>query len=109
MVMVMLLAGLRRAEMLALKWIDIDFESDVIHVWRSVEWLSRKHQQITDQQNAFVFVPPKYHSIRNVDMSPMLKTELRKLYMQAPDKEGLIFQTENGTPLHPSNVSRSAV
>jgi integrase len=37
-------------------------------------------------------------------MSPLLKTELRKQYMQAADKVGLIFQTREGTPLNPSNV-----
>lgn len=106
MVMVMLLAGLRRAEVLGLKWTDIDFDNDVIHVRRSLEWLSRKHGQVAEDQNAFVFQPPKYHSIRKVDMSPLLKAELRAMRLRSEDKEGLIFQTAKSTPMQPSNVYR---
>jgi integrase len=34
----------------------------------------------------------------------MLKTEFRKRYLQATDKQSLIFQSREGTPLNPSNV-----
>jgi integrase len=34
----------------------------------------------------------------------MLKAELRKAYMKATDKEGLLFLTTEGTPWNPSNV-----
>ncbi len=105
-VMVMLLGGLRRSEVFGLFWTDIDLDHDVIHVRRAVEWLSRKHGQVAENKAAFVFQPPKYHSIRDVDMSPMLKAELRKMYMQAADKEGLVFPSENATPMQPSNVYR---
>jgi len=37
-------------------------------------------------------------------MPLMLKAELRRRYLQATDKEGLIFQTREGIPLNPSNV-----
>lgn len=104
MVMVMLLAGLRRAELFGLKWADIEFELDVIRVQRSVEWLSRKHGRVAEDQDAFMFKPPKYDSVRNVDLSPMLKKELREMRLRSQDKEGLIFQTSNGTLMSPSNV-----
>src|SRR4029453_1506811 len=90
--------------MLGLRWTDFDFEHDIIHVRRSLEWLSRKHNQIADDQPTYVFQPPKYNSFRDVDMSPLLKSELRKAYMKAKDKEGLLFVTTEGTPLNPSNV-----
>jgi integrase len=104
MVMLCLLAGLRRGEMLGLRWTDIDFDHDVLHVRRSLVRLSRKHNQIADGQPAYVFQPPKYNSFRAVDLSPLLKAELRKSRMKAKDKEGLLFVTTEGTPENPSNV-----
>jgi integrase len=104
LVMLCLLAGLRRGEMLGLRWTDIDFDHDVLHVRRSLVRLSRKHNQIADGQPAYVFQPPKYNSFRAVDLSPLLKAELRKSRMKAKDKEGLLFVTTEGTPENPSNV-----
>jgi integrase len=45
-VLIGLLAGLRAAELFALRWSDIDFENDLIHIRRSIFWLSRKHGQV---------------------------------------------------------------
>jgi len=36
----------------------------------------------------------------------MLKRELQEYYLRSTDKNGLIFQTGNGTPLDPNNVCR---
>ena len=42
---------------------------------------------------------------RDVPLSPALKLELQKFYLRATDKDGLIFQTANGTPMDPNNVA----
>ncbi|MBQ9188454.1 MAG: site-specific integrase [Clostridia bacterium] len=45
-VMVMLYAGLRRGELLALQWTDIDFKKHVIRVWRSLAFEAKNQARI---------------------------------------------------------------
>src|SRR5215510_7252883 len=47
-VMLGLLAGLRRGEIFALDFADIDWEHDVIHVRRNLCWLYGKHHNVPD-------------------------------------------------------------
>jgi len=43
------------------------------------------------------------YSQRDIDLSPLLKKELRKFYMKSR-KKGLVFVTKKGTPVLPSNI-----
>ena len=65
--MVMLWAGLRRGEALALRWDDVDFASGVIHVSRSLHF----------EANTPILGPPKTAgSIRTVPLLPPLRLAL---------------------------------
>jgi integrase len=47
--------------------------------------------------------PKSQRSIREIDLSPHLRAELRKRYLKS-NKTGLVFCDDNGEPLHPDNI-----
>ena len=51
-VMVMLYAGLRRGELLALQWTDVDLNKRVIHVWRSVAFEAHNQARVKKPKTA---------------------------------------------------------
>jgi integrase len=100
-----LLAGLRRGEIFGLHWQDLDWSADLIHVRRNLFYRYGKHHEVPQGESKFIIYAPKSEkSIREIDLSPALKRELRARYLQSEDKHGLIFQSSNGTPLDPHNV-----
>jgi len=89
-----LLSGVRRAELFALKWSDIDFDKNVIRIRRAVFFRYGKHQDRKKDEAAYTFVAPKSKaSIRDNPLSPALKLEVLGRYMRSEDKRGLIFAT----------------
>jgi len=100
-----LLAGLRRGEIFGFHWQHIDWEGDLIKVRQALYYRHGKHHVLKEGEPAFVIDAPKSEkSIRDIDLSPSLKKELRTRYMESVNKHGLIFQSTNGTPLDPHNV-----
>jgi integrase len=100
-----LLAGLRRNEIFALSWEDIDAAGNVIHVRQNLFWRHGRYQgQREDGEPAWVLLAPKTpESVRDIDLSPALKRELQAYYLKSPHKKGLIFQTTAGGPIDPHN------
>jgi integrase len=115
-VLTALLAGLRRSEIFALHWTDdkkdprsyVDFDNDVVRVRKAVFFRHGRHlKPQSEDEAAYLFTAPKSKmSVRDVPLSPALKKELQAYYLRAKDKEGLVFQTANGTPVDPNNVCR---
>ena len=105
-ILIGLLAGLRRGEIFALDWASIDFDKDLIHVSRNLFWrYGKHHQKAEDERTKFTIYSPKSEtSARDVDLSPALKKEMRTRFLKAKDKHGLIFQSREKTPLDPKNV-----
>ncbi|MDM7994330.1 MAG: tyrosine-type recombinase/integrase [Acidobacteriota bacterium] len=104
MILTALLTGMRRGEQFGLGWEHVDFDKNVIKVRRALYWKFGKSHNKQDGEAGYVFVEPKSkHSIRDIDLSPMLRKELLALYMRS-DKTGLVFHTEKGTPINPDNV-----
>lgn len=100
--------GLRRAELLGLRWADVDLSTRVLFV--------RQTLQRTDQ--GLVFVPPKtYRSARPLPLSAIAVRALEhQKASQACDRlaagelwsdHGLVFASTIGTPLEPRNVNRT--
>lgn len=87
-----IMTGMRRGELLALKWSDIDWNSNLILVKRSIF--------------RGVFINPKTKiSIRRIFMSPRLRQELelRRPVVRKSNDE-LVFPNEKGLPLDPDNL-----
>jgi len=94
----MLHAGMRREEMLSLRWEDIDFESKYIHIKRSVTYASSQPE----------LGPPKTpKSERNVPMSD----ELIRILLPLRESSGYLVTTESGELLseYECNTLREAV
>src|SRR5262249_11765974 len=85
-----LLAGLRRGEIFALRWSHIDWDRDIINVRQNLFWRWGQYQEVPKGDSKFIFTTPKKKSLRDVDLSPTLKSELRTRYMKAEDKRGLV-------------------
>jgi len=101
-------SGLRRGELLALKWENVDLKKGIVSVKENFAWISKK---------GFVFQPPKTEkSKRVVPLPDGVLAELKKhKARQAEEKlktgkayqdNGLVFCTEIGTPIIPRNFER---
>lgn len=82
----MLLAGLRRGEALALQWEDIDFEENVIHITKALHFESNKAIQSTTKTEA---------GIRDVPMIPLLRECLERY----EDRNGSVCRNSSGKPI----------
>jgi integrase len=93
------LSGLRQGELLGLRWRDIDFDHEVIHVRRALDRQQRD-------------VPPKTpHALRDVVLIPALAESLRR-HQEASGFNGpddFVFATRIGTPLHWTNLATRAL
>jgi len=102
-----LATGLRRGEVLGLRWHDTDLEGRMLFVRQTVQRVDGELR----------FVPPKTHrSTRSVPLSLLAvsvlsaqrvrQAEDHLLVGPAWEDHGLVFATHIGTPLEPRNVNR---
>lgn len=102
-------AGLRRGEVLALKWDDVDFQRKEIRIKAS---LSR-----TKETGIEVGAPKTKASIRTVPLNSIAYRALREHKKQqneeklrlgdAYNNQGFVFANELGGPIEPRNLERS--
>lgn len=85
--------GLRRGEVLALHWEDVNLDKKVLHVRYSLQQLKGKGLVITEVKNE--------SSRRTVSIPDFAVEVLKPL-----QGEGLVFQTSNSTPIGPRNLVR---
>jgi len=90
--MTAVMTGMRRGELLALQWGDIDWNSNQISVRRSIF----RGEFITPKSN---------NSFRRIVLSPMLRQALEqhRLFGRQSEKE-LVFSNEDGFPIDPDNL-----
>jgi len=98
--------GLRQGELLGLKWDDVNLEQGMLTVHRQLQW---------QQKGGFVLAEPKSaRSRRTISLPAVAVTALKKHRKQQVAEQlaageawydyGLVFTTEAGTPVHPSNL-----
>ena len=101
------MTGMRRGEILGLRWSDVDFENRALTV----------RQTLNAQAYETYFDTPKSHKPRRIDLDPktikMLKRE-RKAQKVAQDEYGegylvgsLVFTNDNGSLIHPDTFSQA--
>lgn len=103
-----LLSGLRRGELLGLRWTDIDFASDTITISQTSNYLPKI--------GVYVDTPKNETSVRPLKLSHSLflllgeyrkwQDEQRELCGdQWQDKDGRVFTSLFGAPIHPDTLS----
>lgn len=101
------LLGLRRGEMLALRWDNIDLKNKVIHI----------RSNMVNGEDGFIIKAPKSEAgIRDLVIGDEVVAELKKArlkYMEDALSYGRGFQNlnfvirqEDGSPLHPDSMTR---
>ncbi len=107
-----ILTGMRKSELLALQWGDVDWNTNTIYVRRSIRWENRKN---VEKGKLWRFDSPKTrNSIRAIIMSPKLKQTLEAhrfsetiRYAQKDhpaNEDDLIFTNSEGSPTDPNNM-----
>ncbi len=118
-IMTAVLTGMRRSEVFGLRWEDLNWNSDVVHVRQALYWKFGKHIRPAEG-DLFMFTSPKSEaSIRDIDLSPALKKELINLRnqkstvtvsasgrMKTVEPTGLVFTAFDGRPLDPNNFQK---
>jgi integrase len=100
--------GLRRGEVLGLRWVDVDIDDGVIRVRQTVQRVDGK----------LVFAPPKTRRSRRSIPLPAATVQVLQEHRerQAAEKatagpawrdSGLVFTTRSGGPLEPNDVSKA--
>jgi integrase len=93
-----LYAGLRRGELMALRWDDIDLAGGVIRVERSY-----------DPRSGTTVAPKSHAGTRRVPILAALRDHLDQHKLDAANTTGLVFARADGQPFSPSaNADRSA-
>ena len=89
------LTGMRRGELFGLRWEVIDWQQNIVRVRQALYWRYGKHIRPAEG-DLFTFIAPKSDaSIREIDLSPALKKELRQRYLVSA-KTGLLFCAKDG-------------
>ncbi len=88
------MSGARQGELFGLKWSDVLFEGNQIHIQRTFN-------------NAAWYRPKTPHSVRKIDIGPKVMGELKKWRIACPPNElDLVFPGDQGKPLTNSHVLR---
>lgn len=109
--------GLRRGELLALRWQDINLKDETLTVRQGLVRVTNHGAHDGKRKTALVFQEPKTSSSRRtIPLSEEVLAELKRWKSrQAQEKLqlgqgyqdiGLVFCQENGTPLEPRNFTR---
>jgi integrase len=100
--------GMRRGEILGLKWSDIDFDKKIIHVNRSLAYVPNKGYVLTTPKtkNAKRQIPISDHVIKELLIHKTNQEEWKQRLGTAYEDNNLVICTEMGTVQDPRNISR---
>ncbi|MBV7509494.1 site-specific integrase [Bacillus sp. sid0103] len=100
--------GMRRGEVLGLRWQDVDFDNLVIYIRQSLQEVKKV---------GLTFKEPKSGKSRSITITPNLAKELKKLYKQQLEDKlflgllyedlDLVFAQKNGKPIQPTEMHRN--
>lgn len=106
-VTVLLFTGMRRGELMGLRWSDIDFENNLITIERSLQYLPEKgvYESETKTRSSRRAIKAPASALASLKA---YRTWQRKLFLsigQPWEEEGQVFVTQNGSPMHPDTLT----
>lgn len=111
--------GMRRGECLALKWIDLNYDTMEISINETVSTVTFISKDGTRDYKTIIQVPKTKGSVRTIPLPVTLKPIFDKMKIRQnenklkigesynKENDGYIFLTENGNLIDSSNLSRS--
>lgn len=105
-----LYTGMRRSEMLALRWRDIDFKINQVFVSRSVHYVGKRFVFSTTKtatSNRSITIPPSLLKVLNEHKEEQFNQMATAGII--PDGNSLVFSRIDGSPMLPSSVSHAWV
>jgi integrase len=100
--------GMRRGEVLGLRWQDIDFENYILYVRQTLQEVKKV---------GLIFKEPKSGKSRSITITQSLIQEFKKVYKQHLENKllfgseyndlDLIFAQKNGKPIQPTEMHRN--
>ena len=108
-VKVLLLTGMRREELLGLKWKDIDWKKSTVHITRALQYIPKVGLSYTTPKtkssNRFVALSNLSLNILQEQYN-LQKQQYAKLGVNGPSGEDGIFQDLDGELLRPNTLTR---
>ena len=104
-----LLSGLRRGELLGLRWQDVDFETETINIVQASQYVSGFGVFVDTPKNKTSSRPMKlsrsaFILLREYQTWQQEQREICGSYWK--DVDGRIFTTEEGKPIHPDSLTK---
>ena len=104
-----LLSGLRRGELLGLRWIDVNFDADTVTILQTSSYVKGKGVYIDTTKNKSSSRPLKLS--RSVflllrEYKEWQDAQRESCADQWRDRDGRVFTTDDGAPVHPDSLTK---
>lgn len=100
--------GLRRGEVLGLRWADLDWQVRTLRVTQQVQLVAKKVIISTPKtEGSGRLLPLTNGMIARLERKREAQETERRIHGAAWQDNGLIFATESGTPTSPRNLNRT--
>lgn len=97
--------GLRRGELLALRWSDVDFANQLVRVHRSVSLTSKGAVEGTTKNHKERFVSIDASTVEVLQAHRLRQTSEREFAMDSWEGTDYVFCTEFGFPVYPTTLT----
>lgn len=106
-ILLLVTAGLRRGELLALRWKDIDFKNNILKVRKNM---------VNGENGCIIKAPKSEAGIRDIHLGEEVMSELRNARLEYMNEAftygggfqnlGFIIHQKDGSPIHPDSMTR---
>jgi integrase len=108
----LVLYGLRRGEVLGLRWCDVDFEHNILRIRQQVQRIDGELKQVALKTDSSEADEPLLSTARNVLVGQRNEQAAARLaagarWQGTGTDDDLVFTTKSGRPVEPGNLYRS--